>query len=86
MKIGRGELVHVCWLDAGSPADASWMAEQAAQQIDPLRCQSVGWVMDATDKKIVLAATRTEFRDVNSVQMIPMGCVTSIQRLKWKKR
>ena len=86
MKIRKGDLVQVLWLDAGSPATPSWIEEEEAGGIDLVSCESVGWVVNHTSKKIVLAAARTEYQDVNSVQMIPMGCVTSIQRMLKRKR
>ena len=67
------------WLDPTS--QSQWQSEDEAHKAAPLRCVSIGSIIESTPKKIVIAATFSATGNVSDVTVIPKGSLVRKRRL-----
>ena len=82
------KLVRVFWEDAHS--NARWLtakdAKEWANDTNCYMCENVGYLIEKTDKGIVLAARISDDGDLGLLQRIPKKWVTKVVRLDRQKR
>lgn len=74
----HGDLVIVYWDDIADTA--TW-----ADNVEPMPCETVGWVEDWTDKVARLVGTygTQQGKDVRGYTIaIPVGCITEVTTLQ----
>lgn len=54
------ELVYVEWLDHVSFTTSTWRSEDEFDDLSPIRCETVGWIIKETDDFIIVIGTRNE--------------------------
>lgn len=80
------KLVLVEWVD--SNGGGGWQSQEAAVReaaADPLTCETVGWLLDDTDRYLLVAPNRTVGRKVGQVgdpMQIPHVAVVAVRELK----
>ena len=80
--MSKKKIVLVNWLDTCS-RDSRWVDPK--ERMVPVKCQSVGFLLEKTKKHVALAALDSEDNMVNNLNTIPRGCVQSIRYLKEPK-
>lgn len=79
-------LVLVEWLD--SDGNGGWRSiDDATREAagDPLTCESAGWILEETDRYLLLAAARSTGRRVELVAdttQIPRVAIVAVRELK----
>jgi len=53
------KLVYVQWLDAIND-DGDWVSKKHVEKLPPVKCETVGWVIDEDDSYITLVQTISE--------------------------
>ena len=64
------KLTHIKWIDSCSPSDSNWHKVEELH-LEPLTCESVGWVLKEDKKSISLAPHMTEGQGLYGVLTIP---------------
>ena len=81
------KLVHVFWEDAHG--NSRWLTEKEtlewARDTNCYQCENVGYLIEKTEKGIVLAARISDDGDLGLIQRIPRKWVTKIIRLDRQK-
>lgn len=72
-----GKLVHVSWLDATS--ENGWHKD--APNMDCWECESVGFVVKHTRRRLVLCSTIGEGQSGQTI-VLPIGMIKRIRKLK----
>ena len=73
-------LIIVEWND--TTGTATWDSEKAIAESEPMHCTTVGWKINSTHKKLVMAATRDTEGHFCDRSTIPRGCIKSIRTLE----
>jgi hypothetical protein len=77
-----GSVVMVYWDDIAGFAE-SWMDFKEIFEMRPHKGYTVGILFEVTEEYITVASTCDDFRTmVSDINCIPIGCVTSIHKLK----
>lgn len=58
--------MFVEWWDHCSFTDSTWREEWEYDDVGPMRCQTVGWVIKESDDHIILVQTRSEPNDLEN--------------------
>lgn len=75
-------LVLVVWKDITARADWVGSYEEVLEEIQPIRCVTVGWIILDTKDTLILADSATQDRTLGGTTAIPKGVVVSIEELK----
>jgi hypothetical protein len=73
--------VYVAWRDPCS--DSAWRKQSQVRKRTPDKCESLGWLMKMTKKKLVIAHTVSGKK--SDYTTLPMGCVECIRDIKTGK-
>ena len=75
------KIVELSWVDACSLGNA-WDSRKEGEIGEPFKCQTVGYLVRKTRKKIIVAQSQClENNDIMNRMVIPRGCVTEIKEL-----
>ncbi len=72
----------VVWKDITARADWVGSYEEVLEEIQPIRCVTVGWIILDTKDTLILADSATQDRTLGGTTAIPKGVVVSIEELK----
>ena len=75
-------MVLVVWKDITARADWVGRYEEVLEEIQPIRCVTVGWIILDTKDTLILADSATQDRTLGGTTAIPKGVVVSIEELK----
>ena len=76
------EMVIITWKDITSWN--GWNGELVEEGKDePLEFQTVGFLLTKNNKKVVITDS---IPDVGNVTAFPAGCVSNIEKIKWKRK
>lgn len=77
----KNTLIEVDWDDIVS--DPAWIAEEKTLKRPPVKCKTVGYVINK-DKQVLRLSHTIQLCDKpeRDVTVIPVGCITRIRRLK----
>lgn len=76
-------MVYVKWIDPSSTS--RWQSLEDAEKIQPLECETLGYVLKSGRQSILVASTRNEKRDVGDVTVLPRVCIREIRELVFKE-
>jgi hypothetical protein len=77
-----GSMVIIYWDDIAGFADA-WMDFKEIYEMRPHKCYTIGILFEVTEEYITIASTCDDLRTiVSDINCIPIGCITSINKLK----
>lgn len=75
-------LVIVVWKDITARADWVGTLDEVIEEIQPILCCTVGWVVLDTKDTVILADSATRDKTLGGTTAIPKGVVVSIEELK----
>ena len=75
----RAKLVLVEWRDSQASM-AVWETCDEMDDLAPLKCVSVGFVLEDTEDRLVLAMTRNDYQVMGRV-VIPREAITAVKSL-----
>lgn len=75
-------LVLVVWKDITARADWVGSYEEVLEEIQPIRCVTVGWIILDTKDTLILADSATQDRTLGGTTAIPKGVVVSIEEVR----
>ena len=78
--IKKRPLVVVEWHDTSLEVD--WQCEEHSYDVEPVYCQSVGWVLPNKKQCLLLVPTRNDKETSSARLAIPLGCITNIRRIE----
>lgn len=81
-KIKFGQLLIVNWDDIISTE--AWVSEEEANQLTPLDCVSIGWVLSVDAEVLRLSSTISGQSEANVI-VIPKGVITRIRELEYDR-
>lgn len=72
---------EVTWVD--STFRGRWWERESATEFNCMTIVTIGWLIDKSPEKVVLAFSHSENDDtVGDTMAIPTGCIKRIRRLK----
>ena len=74
------KLVRIAWVDSSAAAD-EWLCKHDVEEMNPIECISVGWLVDSTGKVVKLAGGKGNDK-FHRIVIIPKGCIISRTVLK----
>ena len=74
------KLVKVDWMD--SAACDGWVGVTYAEEFNPSKCVTVGWVVNKTREYITVTSSRSDTVNYSQLMTIPRKCVISIKELE----
>lgn len=80
-KIEAKKIVRVDWVDSAG-SGTLWETLEDLDGIKPLRCTTVGFVLEDTDDHITLAMSTHEDRGIMGALAIPRVAVTRVKVLR----
>ena len=72
------KIVVIVWKDIVSRADWVGTITEIKEEVEPILCVSVGWIVEKTKEKITLADSFTQDHDFGGVTSIPIEVVVKI--------
>ena len=75
------KIVVVVWQDIQTRADWVGGKKEVIEEVKPIECVTVGWVIYDSKEYILLADTVSKDKDYGGVTVIPKGVVGSIEEL-----
>jgi len=72
------KIVVVVWLDIVSRADWVGTISEIKDDMEPMLCVSVGWIIEKTKEKITVADSFTKDHTFGGVTSIPIEVVVNI--------
>lgn len=75
--------VMVTWFDSCSANGGPWMDRESAEEMKPIECVTVGFVMSETAEYITVASSVTIEQQVAGDMCIPRSCITGIEEI-WR--
>lgn len=82
-------LIEIVWEDSRSP-NVGWQFTKEADMPDICKCKTVGYLIEKTKKKVVVAQNVGDLHSnqvqVNGLMTIPMRCVIHMKIVKLKKK
>jgi len=76
------KVVVVLWKDILARADWVGDRQEVIEQVKPMQCVTVGWVLVDNDDYILLTDTVSKDKDYGGVTVIPKGVVVRVVELK----
>lgn len=85
-SMAKVDLVLIEWVDSRQP-DGAWRHLAGDHDWAPVKCASVGWLIEDTDEVKVLAPNTADIDDASNMQfsgaiVIPAKCVVMMRRLE----
>lgn len=77
------EVVLVTWLDTTNYE--GWFGSEDELPAEPLKMQTLGWLVHKDDAVVVVAMTASELK-MGELLVIPAGCICSIDTLPNKSK
>jgi len=78
------KIVVIVWKDIISRADWVGTISEIKEEMEPMSCVSVGWIVEKTKEKITIADSFTEDHNFGGVTSIPLDVVEEIYVLDSK--
>lgn len=76
------KIVVVLWKDILTRGDWVGDREEVIEQVRPMQCVTVGWLLVDCDEYLLLADTVSKDKDYSGVTVIPKGVVVRVEELK----
>lgn len=73
--------VIVTWVDSCSASGGPWMDRESAEEMKPLECVTIGFVVQETTDYITLASSATKDGQVAGDMCIPQACITAVEEV-----
>ena len=76
------KLVVVVWEDIVAHAGWTGSVSESRSEVGPITCVTVGWVIEETESRLLIADSFTRDHDCGGVTALPMRVVTEIVPLE----
>lgn len=83
MKLHKNDMVEVIWMDIVH--DSTWQSEEDAAKAKPTLCKSLGYYLNRKGRCLRISESLNRDLNQRSVQVMPLGTVLSIKKLKGKR-
>lgn len=74
------KLIEVEWDDAA--VKGKWCGMATYEECEPCRCRTVGYLLKADQRRVVIIQNQSRDGDVSDSMTIPRGCVRKMRKLK----
>lgn len=81
-SLDRYDVVLIKWEDIVS--DSSWVSDEGIDEATAAICYSTGFLMRVEENHIKVSSSYDFNAESGSIEVIPIGCITSIVRLEEK--
>ena len=72
------KLVVVVWEDIVAHAGWTGTISESIDEVAPITCVSVGWIIEKTEERLLIADSFTRDHNCGGVSALPMSVVTDI--------